>query len=140
MSQENVEFVESLLAGAETMDKAALIAALPELIAQAADPDIEWVEDPRRLDGQVFRGHEGVKQSFERWLEQWDKFGYEAEEFIDCGDDVLVIGRERARGIASGANVDVRQYAVWTIRAGKIARYREFYDEQDARRAVGLAE
>ncbi|TMK23755.1 MAG: hypothetical protein E6G62_10750 [Actinobacteria bacterium] len=140
MSRENVEFVENLLAGAEAMDKAALIAALPELIAQAADPDIEWAEDPHRLDAQVSRGHDGVRQSFERWLEQWDEYGYEAEEFIDCGDDVLVIGRERGRGMASGANVDVRQHAVWTIRAGKIVRYREFYDEQEALKVVGLSE
>ena len=140
MSRENVKIVEALLAGAEAMDKATLIAALPEMLAQGADPDIEWVEDPKRFDAQVFRGHEGVKQSFERWLEQWDEYGYQSEEFIDCGDDVLVIGRERARGIASGVDVDVRQHSVWTIRAGKIARYQEFYDERDARRAVGLAE
>jgi uncharacterized protein len=140
MSQENVELVESLLSGAGALDKRALIAALPEFIAEAADADIEWVEDPQRFDAQVFRGHAGVRESFERWLEQWDEFEYEAEEFIDCGDDVLVIGRERARGMASGANVDVRQHSIWTVRAGKIARYREFYDEQDARRAAGLAE
>jgi uncharacterized protein len=139
MSRENVEFVRGLVAGAGAMDKQALIAALPEFIAEAADPDIEWVEDPGRLDGQVFRGHQGVRESFERWLEQFDEFGYEAEEFIDCGDSVLVIGRERARGVASGANVDVRHHALWTIRAGKIARYQEFYDEQDARAAAGLS-
>lgn len=46
MSRENVEFVEGLVAGAVDMDKQALLAALPELIAQACDPDIEWVEDP----------------------------------------------------------------------------------------------
>jgi ketosteroid isomerase-like protein len=138
MSRENVEIVENLLAGAEAMDKAALIAALPDLIAQAADPEIEWVEDPQRLDARVFRGHDGVRQSFEHWLEQWDEFGYEAEKFIDCGDDVLVVGHELARGMASGVNLNVRQYSVWTIRAGKIARYQEFYDEQDALKAVGL--
>jgi ketosteroid isomerase-like protein len=140
MSRQNVEFVENLLAGADAMDKGALIALLPELIAQAADPDIEWIEDPHRLDAQIYRGHEGVRRSFEHWLEQWDEFGYEAEQFIDCGDDVLVVGNERARGKTSGVNLNVRQYSVWTLRAGKIARYREFYDEQDALKAVGLAE
>jgi ketosteroid isomerase-like protein len=139
MSRENVEFVEGLVSGADAMDKQALIEALPGFIAEAADPDIEWIEDPKRMDGQVFRGHRGVRESFERWLEQFDEFGYEAEAFIDCGDSVLVIGRERVRGLASGANVDVRHHAIWTIRAGKIARYQEFYDEQDARKAAGLS-
>jgi ketosteroid isomerase-like protein len=140
MSQENVEFVEGLLAGAGDMDKHALLAALPELIAQTCDPDIEWVEDPQRADGGVYHGHVGVLRSWERWLEQWDDWGGEFEQFIDCGDDVLVVAHERGRGATSGASVSSHNYLVFTMRAGKIARYREFYDEQAARKAVGLAE
>ena len=45
MSQENVEFVESFVAGAEDMDKEAILAVLPELIAQTCHPDIEWIEE-----------------------------------------------------------------------------------------------
>jgi ketosteroid isomerase-like protein len=140
MSLENVAFVEGLFAGAAEMDKQTLLAALPEFIAQACDPDIEWVEDPQRADGQVYRGHEGVRQSWERWLEQWDEYAGEFERFIDCGDDVLVVAVERGRGMTSGASVSSRNHMVLTIRAGKIVRYREFYDEEEARRAVGLAD
>src|SRR3977135_3863306 len=71
MSRENVEFVEGLLAGVGEMDKQALLAALPELIAEACDADIEWVEDPKRADGGVYRGHEGVRRSWEQGLEPW---------------------------------------------------------------------
>ncbi len=140
MSQENVEFVEGLLVGAGDMDKQALLAMLPELIAQVCDPNIEWVEDPQRADSRVYHGHEGVQESFERWLEQWDEYTGEGEQFIDCGDDVLVIAHERARGRMSGVSVSTRNYLVFTIRAGKIARYQEFYDEQAALKAVGLEE
>jgi ketosteroid isomerase-like protein len=140
MSQENVEFVEGLLAGAGATDKQTIIAALPELIAQTCAPDIEWIEDPRRADGVVYRGHEGVRQSWERWLEQWDEWEGEFERVIDRGDDVLVVARERGRGVSSGASVSARNYMVFTIREAKIARYREFYDEHEALRAVGLAE
>jgi ketosteroid isomerase-like protein len=42
--------------------------------------------------------------------------------------------------MTSGASVSSRNYMVFTIRAGKIARYREFYDEQEALKAAGLAE
>jgi ketosteroid isomerase-like protein len=138
MSRENVEFVEGLLTVSTSMDKQALLAALPELIAQVCDPDVEWVEDPQRADGQVHRGHEGVRRSFERWLELWEEYGSEAERFVDCGEDVLVIAREQGRGATSGASVSSRIFAAFTIRAGKIARYREFYDEQAACEAVGL--
>jgi ketosteroid isomerase-like protein len=34
--------------------------------------------------------------------------------------------------------VSSRIFAVFTIRAGKIARYQEFYDERTAHEAVGL--
>ena len=138
MSRGNVEFMEAFLAGASRMDKAAILEALPTLVTEIADPDIEWIEDPRRADGRVYHGYAGVRESFERWLEHWDEFGYETDAFVDCGDDVLVVGREVARGAASGATVSARHYSIWTIRAGKISRYREFYEERDALDALGL--
>ena len=140
MSQENVEFVQALLIGTAGMYKQAVIAALPELIDQMCTADIEWVEDPRRADGAVYRGHDGVRRSWERWLEQWDDWGWELERVIDCGDDVLVVARETARGASSGASVSARNHMAFTIRDGKIARYQEFYDEHDALKAVGLEE
>jgi ketosteroid isomerase-like protein len=140
MSRENVEILEGLFAATDGMDKQALLAALPELIAELCHPDIEWVEDPHRADGQVHRGHEGVRRSWERWLENWDEYEGEPERFIDGGDEVLVVAREQGRGVASGARVSSALFAVFTIRAGKIARYREFYDEQEALEAVGHPE
>src|SRR2546430_10636300 len=108
MSQENVDFVKGLFAAGAEMDREALLAALPELIAQACDPEIEWVEDPQRADSRVYRGHDGVRESWERWLDEWAEWGFETERFIDCGDDVLVVAREHARGAASRATASGR--------------------------------
>jgi ketosteroid isomerase-like protein len=138
MTQENVEFVKGLFAAASEMDKEALLAALPELIAQTCDPEIEWHEDPQRADGRVYRGHDGVRTSFERWLDGWDEYGTEAERFIDCGDSVLAVAREHGRGSRSGATVSARIFIVVTFRNGKVLRYREFYDEAAAFEAAGL--
>jgi ketosteroid isomerase-like protein len=140
MSQENVEIVKGLFTAGAEMDKHALLAALPELIAQTCDPEIEWYEDPQRADGRVHRGHDGVRDSFERWLDQWDEYGTEAERFVDCGNDVLVVAREHGRGARSGATVSGRIFVVVTFRNGKVLRYREFYDEAAALEAVGLSE
>ncbi len=140
MSRENVEFLEGLFAGASEMDKEALLDALPELIAQACDPEIEWVEDPRRADRRVYRGHEGVRESFERWLENFDEYGWEIEKMVDCGDKVLVYSSEEGRGSLSGATISQRIYLVYTFRDGKVARYEEFYEERDALEAAGLRE
>jgi hypothetical protein len=82
MSRENVEFLEGLFAGAADMDLQTLREALPELIAQTCDPEIEWVEDPKRADRRVYRGHEGVRESWEGWLENFDEYRVEVERFV----------------------------------------------------------
>jgi ketosteroid isomerase-like protein len=140
MSQENVQIVEAVLAGASTGDKDSMLAALPELIAQLCDPEIEWEEDPHRVDARTYRGHAGVRESFERWLNDFEEYAIEPERVVDCGDDVLVVAREHGQGATSGAAVSSRIYAIFSFRNGKVLRYREFYDEQEALRAVGLAE
>jgi ketosteroid isomerase-like protein len=140
MSQQDVEFVRGLYAGAAQMGKDELLAALPALIEQACDPEIEWVEDPRRADARTYRGHEGVLESWQKWLENFDRYSGELEDVRDCGDRVLAIAREEASGEASGAPVTARLYQVMTFRDGKILRYQEFYDERDALEAAGLSE
>jgi ketosteroid isomerase-like protein len=139
VSSENVEFMRSLLVGAESVGKQALLQALPQLISQVADPAIEWITDPAHADSGVHHGHEGVLVAWTQWLEQWDDYSFEVEQLIDCGEDVLVIARERASGTASGASVSSRVYAVVAVRDQKITRWRTFYDEASARRAAGLA-
>ena len=137
MSQENVELVRGLFTAAAGMDRQALLDALPTVIEHVCDPEIEWVE-PGRVDGRVYRGHEGVLESWQRWLDQWADYDLEAERIVDCGDDVLVIFSERGRGASSGASVAARNFMVLTFRDGKVVRYREFYDEAAALEAAGL--
>jgi ketosteroid isomerase-like protein len=141
MSQENVEFLQGLFAGAAAMGegKQAFLDALPDLIPQMCDPEIEWEEDPRRADRRTYRGHEGVRESFERWLENFDEYQFEVDRIVDCGDKVLVYAREEGRGSLSGASISQRIYTVFTFRDGKVARYQEFYEERDAMEAAGLA-
>jgi ketosteroid isomerase-like protein len=140
VSRENVEFVKGIFAASGSMDKQALVAALPELIAATCDPEIEWVEDPERADGRVYRGHEGVRESWEQWLDHWQEWGAELERIVDCGDRVLVVAREQVRGVTSGATASAVNYMVLTFRAGKVLRYQEFYDEAAALEAVGLSQ
>ena len=138
MSQENVDFVRGFYTAGETMDREQLLDALPGLIPQICDPEIEWIEDPARADSRVYHGHDGVLESFRRWLENFDEYSFTLEEVVDCGDDVFVVARERARGAASGATADAAIYQVITMREGKVLRVREFYDEAAGRLAAGL--
>lgn len=136
MSQENVELLRNLFATSESLDKDALVAMLPEMIPEICDPEIEWIEDPTRADGRTYRGHDGVRESWERWLEDFDAYEIEVESITDHGDRTAVTAVEHGRGSASGAEVSSRVHTIVTFRDGKILRYEEFYDEQDALAAL----
>jgi ketosteroid isomerase-like protein len=140
MSQENVEFIRNLFSAGASMDKQVLLAALPEVIPQVADPDIEWIEDPTRVDSRTYHGHDGVLASWRQWLDEWDEYGFEVERLVDCGEEVFVVARESGSGAASGATASSQIYIVVTVRERKIRRWREFYDEKAARNAAGLTE
>lgn len=140
MSQENVDFVRGLFSGVAEMSKDDLLAALPQLVESACDPEIEWIEDPSRADASTYHGHEGVIESWRRWLENFDEYGSELEDLRDCGDRVLATVREEGRGSASGATISARNYMVMTFRDGKVLRYQEFYDQWMALEAAGLSE
>jgi ketosteroid isomerase-like protein len=136
MSQENVELLRSLFDGPQSTDREALLAALPELIPEVCDPDIEWIEDPTRADGRTYHGHEGVRDSWTRWLENFEQYRVDVESIADHGDRALVVAVEHGRGSVSSAEVSARVFVVVTFRAGKILRYQEFYDEQAALAAL----
>ena len=94
MSQENVEFLTNLFAGVDAVDKDAIIAMLPEMIPQVCDPEIEWVEDPKRADGRTYRGHDGVRESWERWIEDFETYEFDVESITDHGDRAVMTGVE----------------------------------------------
>lgn len=136
MSEENVAIVRAILEADATASKEEILKALPEVIPAVFHADAEWIEAPERVDAKTHRGHDGIRESFERWLDEWDEYRVEAVRFEDHGDSVFVASRESGRGRGSGASTDAMVYAVLTFHDGKISRYREFYDEASARASL----
>jgi uncharacterized protein len=107
------------------------------------DPEIEWRGPPEFPDlAEPRYGHEGVRQYMAKLSEVFDDYRMVAEEFIDAGDDqVLVFSREGGSGKGSGAPVQTHPTAhLWTIRNGKAVRMQSFWERSDALAAVGLSE
>jgi len=98
------------------------------------DPDIEWVNpaDVRRWVAAFESAASTIDDTF-------DRPDITFEEFIDAGNDVVVIGVLRIRGSGSGVEFWGRQGYVWTIRNGKAIRYRWFSDPAEALQAAGLS-
>ena len=136
MSKENVAIVRTIFEGGASTSKEAMLAALPEAIPALFHPDAEWIEAPERVDSKTYRGHDGIRESFEHWLDQWGDYRATVERFEDHGDQVLVVVQESGEGRGSGASTEATIYAVFTFRDGKVTLYREFYDESAARASV----
>ncbi len=133
MSQENVEIVRRAY---EVFNRREGESAL-DLYAR----DIEWDLSRAMLGtGEVYRGHEGVRESFRDLLTAFAAIDFEIERYEGFGEQVLATVRERYRGRGSGIEVDRRHFALWTVRAGKVARMRVYRERAEALEAVGLSE
>ena len=136
MSQENVEIVRHIYEAASRRDSDAVLAAY--------DPDVEWdVSRSRmaRLVGEGFyRGHDGLRRFFRAYHDAWADMSYRFDELIDAGDKIVSVDIEQARGQLSGADVEMTQYGVWTVRDGKVIRAAWFSNREEALEAAGLSE
>jgi len=101
--------------------------------------DFEWHEPERSLLGGSHRGAAEVRHALEAQLEVFDEFQIEPEEIHEHGDRIAVRVRQRARGVASGAEVEIRIGHLWTVRDGKLVRLEVFAAGEGARAAVEAA-
>ncbi len=139
MSQENVEIVRRLLDMFAKRDHEAVFAFY--------DPDIEWdatnvgARGLADLTG-VYRGHGGVRTYWRRWLEAWKDLEFEVQDVLDAGDEIVALIRnQRQWGRSSGIITDMPPYGlVFTIRGGRVVRWRSFPDQESALEAAGLSE
>ncbi len=138
MSQENVEVVRRLAEGFQHRQH--------EKAFDFYDPEIEWDASnaaemvPDLAD--VYRGHEGVRTYWRRWLSAWSDLDFEIEDIVDGGDEiVLLIRNQRQWGRHSGVAVAIPPYGmVFTLRNGKVIRWRGYPDQESALEAAGLRE
>ena len=101
MSQENVEAFKR---GLEAGNRGDVEKLLDEL-----DPEVEWHSALHALLGgeqTVFRGHEGVREMIRDLNEAFGEVHIEVSEIRDLDDRLVVIGRTRTRGKASGAETE----------------------------------
>ncbi len=142
MSQENVEIVRRHYAGlVDGFGLGRFERGDFEAFLEWLDPEIEW-RGPREFPdlAEPRFGHDGVREYMALLLEALDDYRVVPEEFIDAGEDrVLVLSREGGRGRGSGAEVISQPTAhVWTIQDGKATSLRSYWERADALEAVGL--
>lgn len=136
MSQENVEVIRRLYDAVARRDTVAVLALY--------DPEVEWHSSGspqgELTGGTIYRGHEGLRSAFREYYEPWESIEEPYEELIDGGDRVVSVVTSRARGRASGVEVEREHFGLWTIREGKIVRVEWFSKREEALEAAGLPE
>jgi ketosteroid isomerase-like protein len=134
MSQENVEIVREAYESFLGEDR--------EKTAQLVDPEVEFHGTVGGLEeGRVAHGLAQIAQVFEEEdLEAWEERRLEAEEFIDAGDNVVVLLHEYRRGRGSGVELETDTAVVCAVREGRVVRIQGYMDRHAALEAAGLRE
>ena len=93
-------------------------------------PEIEWQQAQGLPHGGNYRGVDEVRRNIFDPLDRdwWEEFSADPEEFIDGGDQVVVLGRYRGVAKRTANVLDVPFVHVWTLRDGKAIRFRQFLD------------
>src|SRR5215208_2300121 len=133
MSQANVEVVRRLFGARNEGDIEAMLVCLT--------PDIEFDYSASRGPwAGMYRGHEAVRRGWETLPEAFDHVRWEADEFIDAGDAVVVPARFFYRGRGSGVEGVAQGAQVYWLQDGRIMHFLQCQDRAQALEAVGLRE
>jgi len=90
-------------------------------------PDIEWITMWHyKVDGS---GPERVAEGlFKPLMAEWSSFSLVPTEFITEGDTVVSLGDFTGVHGATAKKADARYAHVWTVKGGKITRFRQYID------------
>ena len=134
MSQENVEIVREAWEAFLEGDR--------QRSAQVVDPEVEFHGTVGGLqEGQIAHGQSQIDQRFEAEdLEAWEERRLEAEEFIDAGDNVVVLLHEYRRGRRSGVELETKTAVVVAVSGGRVVRMQGYMDRGAALEAAGVRE
>jgi ketosteroid isomerase-like protein len=132
MSPENVQIAKQAIAAFNRVDVG--------LFASLTTPDFEWSPSMVAVEGEVFRGREGIERYFASLGAAWDAFLIVEDRFCDLQDVVVMLGGLKGRGKGSGVPVDAALGMVFDFREAKISRIRGYLDHDEALRAAGVSE
>jgi ketosteroid isomerase-like protein len=133
MSQENVEIVKEFTRSFEEGDRD----AWRDYFA----PDVVWDTSASSMPSAgVFHGHEGMERFFRDWLGTWRDYEITPREYLDAGDSVVLVFRQRGTGRESGVQIERDFFGVYDLRETKVVRYHQYESREEALEAAGLSE
>ena len=104
------------------------------------DPDVTY-EDTILPDhvGETYRGPEDVARAVARWFEPYAEITISLERIVGEGDCLVSIHRVRTKARHTGIEFESPLAYLWTLREGKVIRFKSFWEPEQALEAAGLA-
>lgn len=95
----------------------------------ALDPNVEWTEAEGFPYRGTYTGPDAVLNGvLARLGSEWDGFQVTSRETIDGGDQIVSLGRYAGTYKAIGKALEADFAHVWTLRDGKVVRFRQSVD------------
>src|ERR671919_541328 len=126
MSQENIELVRRVYEGWARGDFSRIEAFHPEIVFELVD----WPHQTKE------RGLEAMWRTWRSTLSAWDDFRAIPTEYVDCGDNILVLNHIQGSGKESGAGVSADTATLWSVENGLVTRLALYWDVARARQAA----
>ena len=126
ISEQNLEIVRSVY---EAL-------ARDEFPVEVLDPEIEYVNPVGAVEEGTRHGIPAFRKAVAELFEEWATWHMQPEQLTAVGNQVAVVVRYRARGRASGVELEGRESALFTLREGKVVRYEWYHEPGDALRAA----
>jgi ketosteroid isomerase-like protein len=132
VSKRNLEIVQR---GFEAFNERGVEGIIPFV-----DPDFEATTPPNlATEPDTYRGHDGIRRWFDSFYEVMDGIRWDAREFHETGDRVVVEFTLRARGKTTGLDFGQDAAMVWWLRGDKAIRLELFQTLDEALAAAGAA-
>ena len=123
MSAANIAFVQSLYAAFGRGDIATIVTGLAA--------DVDWEVTGRRQDYPMFgswKGPAGVQKFFQGVAEHEEATDFSPRDFFAAEDRVFVLGHYSWKIRKTGRAVASDWVHIFTIRNGKVVKFKEFND------------
>ena len=133
MSEENVELARQYV---EAFNRGGLDATAP-----LRHPEIEVFDPPDLPDADRYVGEAAVRSRVESYLAVGWNGQFDVQEYIDAGEEVVVIWHMTGTGRRGGVPLDVPALGhVYAFQDGKARRIRQYLTKAEALEAAGLSE
>jgi len=135
MSIADVELIKEIWPSEADMTE--LVPALAEVgqgLEGRFDPALEvhfYPDQPGAFG--TLRGLEGLARGWGEWLEPWESYRYEVEDYVDAGGGaVVVLARVRARTHRDSVEIEHAPAVVCQVRDGRLVRLDFYLERRDA--------